>query len=146
MMIRRNGALVALLAALFLAGCAGDTVGTDDAAGGAGPSSPGATAISVAPQPTDPTTEPTAKVPGGKTPGSGGTETITGTIAAGVEPGCLVLTSPSGGSHLLIVRDAQTRAAAKVGSSVTVVGRAQPDMMSTCQQGTPFVVSELRAD
>ena len=74
-------------------------------------------------------------------PSAGGTTTLTGTIAAGVEPNCLLLDG-----HLLIINDPVQRAAAKPGATVTVTGRAEPGMMTTCQQGTPFVVTTLRAN
>jgi hypothetical protein len=139
MMIRRSGALVALVVALSLAGCAGDTAATDSAAGAGAPAP-----ASPSPSPSIPSGEPTTDPPGGKDT-SAGTQTLTGTVAAGVEPGCLLLNGSSG-SHLLVIKDAKARAAATVGASVTVVGKPQPDMMTTCQQGTPFLVSEIRAD
>lgn len=139
MMIRRSGALVALIAALTLAGCAGDPAAMDDATG-AGAAGVTGSASTPSPAPSvEPPTEPRGK---GK---PAGTQTISGTIAAGVEPNCLLLNSSSG-SHLLIIKDEKARAAAKVGSSVTVVGTSQDGMMTTCQQGTPFVVSQVRAD
>jgi hypothetical protein len=76
-------------------------------------------------------------------PGAEGTQTLSGTVAAGVEPNCLVLNGMAG-MHQLIINDAAARAAAKVGASVTVVGKADPRMMTTCQQGTPFVVTQVR--
>ena len=72
-------------------------------------------------------------------------ETLTGTVEAGVEPGCLVLKG-SGGDHLLIFDPRTLRTQAKVGSSITVVGRAEPTQITTCQQGIPFVVSSVRAN
>jgi hypothetical protein len=149
MMIRRSGALVALIAALSLAGCAGDTAATEGTSGAGAPAAP----ASGTPSAPVPSVEPTTGSPGGKgTPGGkgspggteSGTQTLTGTVAAGVEPGCLLLNGSSG-SHLLIIKDDKVRTAAAVGSSVTVVGKAQPDMMTTCQQGTPFLVSSVRA-
>ncbi|WP_344933880.1 hypothetical protein [Actinoplanes nipponensis] len=62
-------------------------------------------------------------------------------ITAGVEPNCLLLDD-----HLLIINDDKQRAAARAGATVTVTGRAEPGMMTTCQQGTPFVVATLRAN
>ena len=60
-------------------------------------------------------------------PPAGGTTTLTGTIAAGVEPNCLLLDD-----HLLIINDPAQRAAAKPGASVTAAGRAEQGMMTTC--------------
>jgi len=74
-------------------------------------------------------------------PSAGATTTLTGTIAAGVEPNCLLLDD-----HLLIINDPAQRTAAKPGATVTVTGRVEQGMMTTCQQGTPFIVTTLRAN
>ena len=70
-----------------------------------------------------------------------GEQTISGTINAGVEPGCLLLDD-----HLLIFKDKALQALAVAGASVTVTGSPQDGMMSTCMQGTPFAVSTIRAN
>jgi hypothetical protein len=62
--------------------------------------------------------------------------TISGTVQEGVEAGCLVLD----GYLLIGGRDQGVRAGAKV----TVTGRAQPNLMTTCQQGTPLQVETVR--
>lgn len=117
-----------LLIALALAGCAnGDPVG---APVGAPPASSPAPS-SVAPIEESGTVKPPA----------GEVQTLTGTISAGVEPNCLLL-----GEHLLIIGDPQLQSAAKVGATVTVTGRAEQGTMTTCQQGTPFIVATLRAN
>lgn len=79
--------------------------------------------------------------PSGK-PAAGG-DTITGTVSAGVEPNCLILQDAKG-SHLLVFDDPALRDAAEQGSKVTITGRSEPGMMSTCQQGVPFVVTAVR--
>ncbi|WP_455565816.1 hypothetical protein [Micromonospora wenchangensis] len=68
-------------------------------------------------------------------PGPGATE-LTGTVESGVEPGCLLLDGHQlvGGPTDVLVK----------GARVTVTGRAQPDLMSTCQQGVPFLVESAR--
>ncbi|KWV33873.1 RAD23 family protein [Micromonospora rifamycinica] len=68
-------------------------------------------------------------------PGPGATE-LTGTVEAGVEPGCLLLDGHQlvGGPTDVLVK----------GARVTVTGRAQPDLTSTCQQGVPFLVESAR--
>jgi len=89
---------------------------------------------------------------GGQTPGAGagpsgslaipGTPTkITGTISAGVEADCLVLTDDSGAvlANLIGV----DKAAAPLGTKVVVSGKFEPDLMTTCQQGTPFTVAVI---
>jgi hypothetical protein len=115
-----------LLVVLALAGCAN---GSDDPAPAA--NSPGPVANSPAAPSIDPS-PPTA---------SAGPKTITGTVTAGVEPDCLLLDD-----HLLLIQDAKLKSAAKVGATITATGRVEPGMMTTCQQGTPFVVTSLRAN
>ncbi|MEV4707082.1 hypothetical protein [Actinoplanes sp. NPDC049316] len=116
--------LAATALALSVAGCAN---GGADGGGTADPA--GAPASSAVP------TEET------RTPVDTSTRTISGTITAGVEPGCLLLDD-----NLLIIRDEKLRPAAKDGASVTVTGRSQPGMMTTCMQGTPFLVTAIRAN
>ena len=62
--------------------------------------------------------------------------TLTGTVAAGVEHGCLLLDG-----YLLVGGD---RAVIRAGARLTVTGRVVPDLITTCQQGTPFVVTSAR--
>jgi hypothetical protein len=116
-----------LLLALALPGCAN---GAADSAGT--PAEPPASipaATSAAPSDA-PTESPSA-----------GSTTITGTVVAGVEPNCLLLDD-----HLLIIKDPAQQSVAKVGATVTVTGRAEKNMMTTCQQGTPFIVATIRAN
>jgi hypothetical protein len=63
---------------------------------------------------------------------------MTGTVTAGVEPNCLVMNG-----HLLV---GGPRDIVKAGANVTVTGKVQPDMMTTCQQGTPFLVESAKAN
>lgn len=147
---------VGLAAGLALAGC-----GSGDGADVTGPpatptSSPTATPpVTVTPSaPPDsvaPSAPPTGALPPGASvppggpklppggpkvpPGAGATE-LTGTVESGVEPGCLLLDGHQlvGGPRDVLV----------VGARVSVTGRAQPDLMSTCQQGVPFVVESAR--
>ena len=125
MLIGRRGALAALTAVLFLAGCA--TPSSQQYPGGPAGSASSAT----------PSAAPSAS--------SASSETISGTVAAGVEPGCLLLQG-DGKPHLLVFADPSRKAQAKVGATVTVVGTAKPGQMTTCQQGTPFIVTSMRVD
>ncbi|MFC4148339.1 hypothetical protein ACFO0M_18970 [Micromonospora mangrovi] len=136
-------ALAALVVCAALSACGGQ---------GDGPASPGTTGAapvtsSASPEPSaSPSAPGTPSAPGApapsapivpskggpsKPPGPGGT-TLTGTVQGGVEPNCLLLDG-----NLLI---GGPRDLLKPGAKVTVTGRPQPDMMTTCQQGTPFVV------
>ncbi|MFF5177477.1 hypothetical protein ACFY2Q_05560 [Micromonospora sp. NPDC000316] len=122
----------ALVVCAALSACGG----TADPAGPGTPSTATGQPTSVAPS-TPATPAPTLKSPGGPSlpPPVGATE-ITGTVTPGVEPNCLLLDG-----YLLIggPRDVLTS-----GGRVTVTGRVEAGMMTTCQQGTPFVVEGAR--
>jgi hypothetical protein len=62
-----------------------------------------------------------------------GLSTLTGTVTAGVEAHCLLING-----FLLVGGD---RSVLKPGARVTVTGRVDRDLVTTCQQGTPFVVT-----
>lgn len=122
-----------LVAVSLAAGCAnggsGQSVGAPSSSAPSVPSAPAVTSAA-------PTEES-----GATKPAAGAVQTLTGTITAGVEPNCLLLDD-----HLLIISDSQLRSAAKAGATVTVTGRSEEGMMTTCQQGTPFIVATLRAN
>ena len=127
-------AVPALLLLLLAAGCANNA--TDSGAATPAPT-PSASDVVDLPLPTAKTSGPAGEPSSGR-PVAGG-QTITGTVTAGVEPGCLLI-ADSSGSHLLIFDDPALRDAAAVGAKVKVNGKSEPNMMSTCQQGVPFVV------
>lgn len=129
MLIRRTVVPAALLLALS-AGCANNTQTPIDA-GGAIPES----AIASPAAPTVPA--PTVSAAPGET-------TLTGTVSAGVEPNCLLLKDGTG-DHLLITEDVKLKSALQPGAEVTVVGKSEPGLMTTCMQGQPFVVSSVAA-
>ncbi|MFD6680946.1 hypothetical protein [Micromonospora parva] len=90
----------------------------------------------AAPETVTPTARPGVKTPkpgGPSTPPGVGATTLSGTVQGGVEPGCVLLDG-----YLLLggPRDVLTP-----GTRVEVTGRVEPGMMTTCQQGTPFVVT-----
>ncbi|MEU4470066.1 hypothetical protein [Micromonospora sp. NPDC023888] len=133
-------AVCALTVCVALSAC-----GSQDAGRGNPPPTPTGTQP-VTSQPTpDPTgtpsivdpappTRPSSPKPGGpSTPPGVRATTLTGTVQSGVEPNCVLLDG-----YLLLggPRDVLTP-----GARVEVTGRAEPGMMTTCQQGTPFVVS-----
>ncbi|HEU5110476.1 MAG TPA: hypothetical protein VFT95_18195 [Micromonosporaceae bacterium] len=67
------------------------------------------------------------------TPRAGASPTeLTGVVRQGVEAGCLLLDG-----YLLLGGD---RAVVRAGARVTVTGRVDSGVMTTCQQGTPFQV------
>jgi hypothetical protein len=126
----------ALLLLLVVAGCADNAA---DTGAPAPASSPSASDVVDPPVPTAKTTGPAGE-PSGRP--NAGAKTITGTVTAGVEPNCLLLTDDSG-AHLLIFDDPAMRSDAAVGSKVKISGRSEPGMMSTCQQGVPFIVTSV---
>lgn len=72
-------------------------------------------------------------------PGSTSEMTITGTVQSGVESGCLILEYEGTVYGIYGNYDASIVYA---GAEVTLRGVVDSGMMTTCQQGTPFVVSE----
>ena len=62
--------------------------------------------------------------------------TLTGTVQAGVEPGCLLLDG-----FLLVGGD---RSVIRAGARITVTGEVVADLMTTCQQGTPMRVTSAQ--
>ena len=141
------GLVVASLAvAGLLLGACGGAPGAPVPAGSSAPADPLTGPASGAPTatPTAPTTPPPGTEvnpgeppprPDNKAPGSGkpaAPMTLTGVVTSGVEPGCILLNG-----FLLIGGPRETL---RAGAKVTVTGRIQVGLLSTCQQGTPFVV------
>ena len=139
-------ALPAVVAALALGACAPGDAATDPT-----PTPSGGTVTTPAePTPSEPTpvtpspADPTLGIPPGpgkKSPRpdrsvTPGVLTLTGTVSSGVEPGCLLLDG-----YLLLGGPTDVL---KSGARVTVTGKAEPGMMTTCQQGTPFVVESAK--
>ncbi|MEU4569682.1 hypothetical protein [Micromonospora sp. NPDC023956] len=134
-------ALPLLVACLALGACAGqDGSGNQDGGTAANPSQTGAP-VTTPSEGTDspgtpPAVPPTEGKPGGPSASAApGGATITGTVTSGVEPGCLLL-----GEYLLV---GGPRDMIKSGAKITVTGRVQADLMTTCQQGTPFLVDRV---
>ncbi|WP_052720556.1 hypothetical protein [Actinoplanes rectilineatus] len=131
MSIRRTVAPAALLLAMLAAGCANNTSDSTDA----GAPAPASSSAGIP--------ESTTVQPSGSAPADA--KTITGTVTAGVEPGCLLLKDATG-DHLLVAKDQTLTASLTVGTQVTVVGVPEPGMMSTCMQGEPFRVLSVAAN
>jgi hypothetical protein len=70
-----------------------------------------------------------------------GQVTIRGQVEEGVEAGCMLLKADDGKAYLLVGGD---RALIGGGGRLEVVGELKPGLMTTCQQGTPFEVAQLR--
>ncbi|MFV2009651.1 MULTISPECIES: hypothetical protein [unclassified Micromonospora] len=100
----------------------------------------GGATVSTAPQtpgpPEDLPTSVRGGTPGaGKSTGSSRPMTLTGAVEAGVEHDCYLLDGYLlvGGSRDLI----------RPGARLSVTGHVQADLMTTCQQGTPFMVQRV---
>jgi len=132
---------VALTLLVSLAGCAGNTAsptaGSAETSASSSPSSSAEPPASSAPVPSSsasrPSTEPSA---------GGASETLTGTVEAGVEPDCKLIRD-NAGNHVLYFDDPLLKSQAPIGKKVTVTGHSKPGMMTTCQQGTPFIVTSV---
>lgn len=87
----------------------------------------------MSPQP-PPVTDVEPPIPG-PTDGTGLPEvvTVTGTVQAGVESGCLLL------DGLLLIGGSPE--VLQPGNQVTVTGRLDPGMVTFCQQGIPLIVT-----
>ncbi|MFY1634088.1 hypothetical protein ACN27F_12540 [Solwaraspora sp. WMMB335] len=83
------------------------------------------------PAPTSP-----GRTPGsGKPSGSSRSMTLTGTVVAGVEHNCFLLDG-----YLLV---GGARDLVRPGARLSVTGHVQADLMTTCQQGIPFMVQRV---
>lgn len=146
--------LLAGLVAAVLAGCGADgDDGNDPSPGTPSPTSHATASTPPSGQSPSPSgrppsvpgrsgTPPTVVPPGSPGPTQPGAEqqTLTGRVVAGVEPRCLVLETAQGQYLLLGGEEVD---ALPVGTTVTVRGQARTDLATTCQQGTPFEVSEI---
>ncbi len=138
------GAVLALGVTLGLGACAqnGATPPAEQP-GGPTVTTPAAPDPSTPSAGTGPTGTPTGSPSRSKTPRQptpsqpAGTTTLTGMIEEGVEPGCLLLDD-----YLLV---GGPRDLIRAGARVSVTGRVEPGLMTTCQQGTPFLVASARA-
>jgi hypothetical protein len=135
----RTRAVILVFAALLAvsAGCAAPA--GDSAAPGAGsPTSPSTTF------PGENLPVPTSKPPRSEEPSppASGEITVTGKVVAGVEPGCKVLVA-DGKSYLLVAKGGNSTAL-REGATVEVRGKVDTDMMTTCMEGTPLVVTSVK--
>ena len=128
-------AVPAVLLLALAAGCADNTAQSGAAPVPAAPA-PSASDVADLPVPTAKTSKPSGRP-------NAGAQTISGTVTAGVEPNCLLLVAGST-THLLVFDDPAMRADAPVGKTVTISGKSDPSMMSTCQQGVPFIVASVK--
>jgi hypothetical protein len=134
----RSSVLVALAVVAF---AGGSVAGCADGAGD-GTASPGASMSSSASPGSSASPSPSGRVVPTPTPSkpSQGELTLTGLPEEGVEAGCIVMRS-GGTLYLLLGGDRQLLTS---GRQVMVRGTPNPGLITTCQQGTPFEVAEVR--
>jgi len=141
--------VVIAVVALGLTGCANAEVpSADSTAQTPTPSSTTTTTRTSTSPSTPPTTTPSqpdrtslVPQPSGVLPQLGPNEVILdGVVQEGVEAGCLLLLS-QGAQYLLLGGDP---AVLRIGQRVIVRGKAEPGVATTCQQGVPFIVAEVR--
>jgi hypothetical protein len=126
---------------LGLTGCGSPDKAGDSAAPPA-PSTSGTATGSASPSSTG-TTPPGIgqPIPSGSA-AAGGEQTLVGEIQDGVEPNCTLLRA--GDKLWLLVGGDRTKLKNSVGTKVSVRGAPAPGMMTTCQQGTPFKVTDVQ--
>lgn len=147
MAIRVLSGIAALVAALVAGGALAGCTGVGESAIAADPQSSSSASVSpsqaqssgsVAPQ------EPSESEATSSDPATGdeedGSITVSGSVESGVELNCLVLLTGET-TYLLVGGD---RTELVVGTTVTVRGYVKPDLMTTCQQGTPLEVEEIQ--
>src|SRR5262245_54180911 len=71
-----------------------------------------------------------------------GPMTMRGVIQEGVERGCILLAAENGQLYLLLSGDRSLMTAER---RVEVSGSVKTGIVTTCQQGTPFAVTSIRA-
>jgi hypothetical protein len=137
-----TGPLIGAFMLAVLAACGSGGGGSDDETStpstSAEPTSaPESTQESPVPEETTPYLDPSL----GDTTKPGAAMTISGTVEAGVESGCLVLEHEGTVYGIFGDFDATVVYA---GATVTLQGNVDDGIMSTCQQGTPFVVEDAQ--
>lgn len=123
-----GAAVAAALALVALTSC-----GSVEQGGGDSTAAPTSTSAAT---PTGPPEDLT--VPPTRTGSKHSTVRVKGIVSDGIEPGCRLLTS-RGVVYLLMGR----QPAMVTGQVVEVEGTLQPDLQTTCQQGTPLVVERV---
>ena len=120
----RRSALV--LSALLVAGCAAGSLASGGPSRGQESTVPSA---------------PLSSQSAGSSPSQGAIE-IVGAVEAGVEHGCTLLRTNGTLYQLFGSSDPLIRP----GARLTVRGWPRPGLLTTCQQGIPFQVAEVRAE
>lgn len=136
------GPLVGALMLAVLTACGSGGGGSDDetstpSASAEPTTAPESTEESPVPEETTPYLDPSL----GDTTKPGSAITISGTVEEGVESGCLVLEHEGTVYGLFGNFDTSVVYA---GATVSLQGNVDDGMMSTCQQGTPFVVEDAQ--
>ena len=145
------------LAGAALSGCGSSSLGSAGSTPGPGydasSSTPTVPAPTTATAPTGSLTgSPTVEVPTvpARTSPRGAATTLSGTLNRdSVEGGCVVLTVrrpvEHAGTRYVLVGNPEAVRRLVSGTDVTVAGRADSTVATTCQNGTPFVIDEVLA-
>ncbi len=142
--------LAAALGTGLLAGCKSNSDQGSPAPGSAGPSataSPSGSAsagTSKSPGGQGPSRSQPGVAPSEPPPPATDLETHRGTMAKGVEPGCLILRT-SNGNFELVGANAQAKKVLRPDTDVVVRGYQQKGLMSHCMQGKIFKVVSAKA-
>ena len=138
-----RGTVLVLILSFALAGCAS---ADDKSASERSTPSPSASPSPSGAKTTPPSTSPPSgslpsppKPKPGETPGRT-VLTVSGTVSTGTEAGCLMLAA-NGTQYQLVGGD---RASLRPGRKVQVLGEVQPELATTCQQGTPLMVRQIK--
>ncbi|WP_111766806.1 hypothetical protein [Nakamurella deserti] len=153
--MRTSRVILPLLLAAVLAGCGGNAPATPTGGSGTpGGPTPATSTVAGGPSSTGPAT-PSGPAPGSTAPvptpgteiedptlsppavGTAAAVTVTGVPTAGVEANCWLLDG-----YLLVGGPVELIAS---GQRLTVTGRPEPDLMTTCQQGAPLRVTSATA-
>ena len=139
MRIRHRSVFTAgvLAVCLAAAGCAKAGEGTPGEGTPSG-SAPSGASTSPGGAVSSPSLSPT----GGVSPAIGEV-IVTGELQEGVEAGCVLLRT-NDKLYLLVGQGDRSQMQGSRSSKVTVRGKPEPGLMTTCQQGTPLRVIEMR--
>jgi hypothetical protein len=144
MRIRHRSVLAAGLLAVFLsaAGCAKAGDGTPTTPGG-DVSSSASPSSGSSPSARPPSSRPPSLSPTGGVSPATGEVVVTGELQEGVESGCVLLRT-NDKVYLLVGQGDRSQMQGSRSSKVIVRGKPEPSLMTTCQQGTPLRVIEMR--
>lgn len=99
---------------------------------------PSTSPSSPSPSPSSLPASPSTPTPSASRPQGGATIEVSGTVVEGVEIGCRLIDR-----YLLLPGPGISQDDLPIGATLKVRGRVERGMMTTCQQGTPLLVTEI---